>query len=397
MTSKSGGQNLEALLDSGLALVEREGLPSLSFRTLAREAEMTHGEVTARVGRKAEMLQLMSRRVLERQREKLGEWRSRLTGCSAAGNQDLTAILHGYLGDYMVARRQEIIFWHEMVDAVRRLPDMADFVGAYADADAWFWREILGVDRGESWPKVVSSYLFGETNFALCLRGEPNYEIVLALNLQRLAQGMRRPVHEGAEFTGSGWLQRLLESDQPPEFIADDQERAAAVADAAAHVILSEGLLSLTHRSVAAQIGMTAAAVMHHFRSKSDLIGAAMRSLHRQMRLALDGVGGALGDQPVSEEAITTGRKLTHLVHGLGLLTLRRPEWRAQLCRWRIHRGETAALWLGEGVRQDPHIDRLARQLASLTYYGSLLVHLNASGRPGICEASDITSVLFDR
>lgn len=159
---------------------------------------------------------------------------------------------------------------------------------------------------------------------------------------------------------------------------------AAKIAEAAATVIEERGVGGLTHRAVAAQAGVTAGAVTHHFRTIQDLVAGAIRgqvlSLAKRTSAALGPAASPLeGIITVEEFAgtiralVVDGRAGVRRIdrRGLFLAAIRRPEMASSGAVIRFAHGATTRGALLQMFKiEDPaltlHAGLLSRMLSTV-------------------------------
>lgn len=82
---------------------------------------------------------------------------------------------------------------------------------------------------------------------------------------------------------------------EPDGRLARGEASRAAILQAATHVVASHGIQALTHRAVAAKLGIPHARVAYHFASADSLRGATLTHAGNQI---LDRLGLLMGDTP---------------------------------------------------------------------------------------------------
>lgn len=361
--------NLAPVIDAALSLIAESGLEKFTYRALASYAGLTLGEVTSRVGKKDNLLQLLVDRSLFMQAIVHDRWRHRLSDIPVQSPSEFAAIFGSYIRECRGLRRSEAMFWCEMVAEKERLEIAAAFIQSYSAAEENFWHEnlrrwIVG-DIGEL-AHIVRNYYFGELGFMLTLGDEPDYEIALTLNLDLLAQKLfaRHPSKDGR---GDGLLHALRRRPGQTDAIMTLQGQRLEVAQAAGRSFMKHGLSGLTHRTTAQELGVSAAAVSHYFRTKTELINAALWAMHMIIRRHVE---GSAGGEVTKTSPKNDGKSVTFLfraIHSLILAGLHKKDIRSILLRERLDRGKSTADWLGRPQ------DAVLTQVASIISYGTAL------------------------
>jgi TetR/AcrR family transcriptional regulator, regulator of biofilm formation and stress response len=146
----------------------------------------------------------------------------------------------------------------------------------------------------------------------------------------------------------------LRDGGAPPgeETITDGRRRKGALRrrallEATARVVGTRGLAGLSQRSVAAEAGVPASAVLYYFESVDDLVGAAFRALNDGHIAGLTAAAGAT-DAPAALAAFfvqCAEREpwLTAAETELWLLAPRRDDLAMELARWERVLGDVTA------------------------------------------------------
>lgn len=124
-------------------------------------------------------------------------------------------------------------------------------------------------------------------------------------------------------------------------------KRRAEIINATLAVVTRDGAAGVTHRTVAAQAGITTSLSTYYFATLDDLLVAALTSVAdtytARIRAIIDAPGDKLiGLAELIAETAGPGRERALAERELATLAARRPALRPTACRWRENVAELA-------------------------------------------------------
>lgn len=346
-------------LDSALQLVEagwrialEEGLGAVSARTAAARAGAAASAVNYHFGDRAGFLRRIQAQALDeagREREALRPGLSRGPRWSSLADRMTLLVAErleaGRLGFVLLGE-------FEIEAEVGGDLELQAAAGRGGEAEFAFWRETaLLLGAGDAYADGWAGLAVG-----LCtlLHVEPDAgerQLWLAPAFRRLGARLGRtaidPVPAG-----------LAPDEALPER-EHANETARRIVEAAIAGIADRGVSRLTQRDVAARAGVSLAATTYFFRTKADLVEAAMVELHRQVRAE---VLASADDTGVATVMAPTGG-FSARVRALGALQLaaaREPALQPLAAAVRATRGATSMRMLRrQGVNDADGLDAM--------------------------------------
>lgn len=346
------------------ALVAEEGLRGLSLRKVAGRAGVSLGGVSYQVGDKADLVRLLVQDAGALRRQRHEAWLARARRADLADPAVLAALVSGYLDEQAQGDRAHALAHCELVLEAGRAPALAADIAALVADETGFWRAALtdtpgGAGHGEA----IAAYCQDELPFTLAIGADPDYRLLRAATLSRLAERLRdtagRGFAAGFEALVAAMDARAVDIRQPPP--VDPRSPRARIAAAVAELIEAEGAAAVTHRAVAAVAGAANSTVAHHFRTRDDLLRAGVEALYR-------GSVGSTAAAP-DAEAQRGGRTLLRATRALVLAAARDESLRPFALDLRRRRGEHMGPLVAPVAAGRP-LDAAAAQAAAMTISG---------------------------
>lgn len=344
----------ERLMEAAVALALEEGLGALSARKLAERAKSSPSAMNYHFGRRDLLLRQLQDRIVGLSRA----WRD------ARSQAPLTATppwmttadaMSALIQDRLGQGRMILVLLSELEVEAMEQPALAEAAGQEMRADTAFWSEqaqALGADAeaAEFWSALATGLIS-----LLIAEADPAVRATwIAAATTRLGQR----------------LEGLPISHQPPYRSALAGERLAAQApksetqqrilEAALKVLGEAGADRLTQRDVAASAGVSLAAITYFYRTKADLIAAALGELHRQISdevLASNSAGFRMAPSSVMAADGTFGWRLKAM-WAMQAVAARDPRLAPVAAGVRATRGATSARLLARiGADQADGLD----------------------------------------
>lgn len=357
------GIDQNAIADAALDAIVQGGLAALTLRPLASSLGVSVTVICARMGSKEQLIDRVVDLAAARDQAFFGRWLTLAARGVPTGAVTRAAFTDLAFRDWIGKGRKQAIFLIELVHdrALHHRPSPAlDEWLARAGA---FWSTLL-FDTAVL-ADVALGYMLDEAGFALGAGDDPAYTLLRVSCLQRLADGVfARDSVSGSEIER---LIAVLEPDNLPIATTDDPKRAR-IADAAAQIIVSQGMEAVTHRSVAKAAGVPASTVVYHFGGRAALVVAGLHAVIARFHRTRD--RARADNTPPQDDA--GARDLVKATSMIALASTREPSLLPYALDMRRRRGEnirTADLAL-LGFGPDAGFDRAAAQVISIALFG---------------------------
>jgi DNA-binding transcriptional regulator YbjK len=335
------------------------GLGAITFRGLARAADVTVGLLGHRFGSRDALIERLIEMEVVTCEQQQAPWRGRLTAAADEAVSFLAVGVTEYLDDLLRNNRSSALFQTEVLigatgsAAAERL----------AEVQQMFWQDLLAGQHADAdlLAPMLAGFVADERAFSLALGDLPGYRLLRALGAENLLGGFRGDDPVMLQ-TLLSEMQALAITASPPSTAAD---RAAGIAEATADLIEAGGAAAVSHRSVASAAGVPKSTVAHYFRTTEEIVEAGMGALYGRIRRPSEG-------DVVSTIFYRTGRS----THGMALAAARDLRFRPYAIDMRWRRGENLRARLSR-LTGEPEGDRdtLRAQVLSIAMIGrSLLV-----------------------
>ncbi len=381
-----------ALVNAGRALVAGGGLKALSLRSIAEASGWTMGELGYRIGKKEQLLALLIEAEGETARAADAAWLARMSSLRTIDSATFAAVVGGYLDDCAANRRVATIFWEELVLEAGLDPGLCSLVAPRLDEREGFWHQLL-VGRhpeGVILARIITNFVAEEQLHTLVLGQNPTYRLMRDIRIRRLCGGL---LADAGSPDGAFFEDLLVQLQPASPGVKPLPERAQAVARMTANLMMEQGLAAITHRGVAAALGMSPSAVAHHFRARVDLVRGGIEAMYDafyalldvisiRQRLQADGAsrGGMI-------DPAGAGAGLARATHMVALASARDSLFVPLVARRLTERGRSSGSWIGELFRSPERFDRCAAQITSMVLGGEVILSL-ARGLPYTGQSS---------
>lgn len=342
------------LAEAGFRIALEEGLGAVSARAAAARAGAAASAVNYHFGDRAGFL----RRILELALAQAAERRSALNPARGPRWSSFADRMTLLAAERLEHGRLDLVLQGEFeIEAeIGGDAELQALAGRGSEAEFAFWREtalVLGATQAdaEGWAGLAVGLLT-----LLHVEPDPGERLLwLAPAFRRLGARLSR-----------AQLEPCPAGPAPDEVLperAHANETARRIVEAAIACIAQRGVHRLTQRDVAARAGVSLAATTYFFRTKADLVEAAMVELHRQVRAEVlasaDAAGGVGGVAMVMAPA----GGFSERVRALGALQLaaaREPSLLPLAAAVRATRGATSMRMLRrQGVNDADGLDAM--------------------------------------
>lgn len=261
-------------------ILRSSGVGGVSIRSVALELGVPAANVQYRYGTKSRLLEKGIRVVVERRVKAIGELRAQIPvdGMGMPGLAHLMRV--ATVGDGNADRLDSLVLLELLVGGVAEA-HLRLLAGPWISSLEQLWRKASSAAGRDD---VFAGFL-ADLQFGLMLHfcsGESRSECNLVCNeiIDRCFLGT--PVAECVWFRA--FHARSLKA--IPDAIDTSRPLTASTAEiltAAMRIVVMSGPRALTYRTLAAQAGLSASAVAHHFRNREALLYATYRFLHHKI------------------------------------------------------------------------------------------------------------------
>ncbi|USX29456.1 hypothetical protein NHH73_14670 [Oxalobacteraceae bacterium OTU3CINTB1] len=380
----------DVLLAAACQIVGDGGLAALTLRSLAGELDVSVTVLTHHYGARAGVIAAICQAAAQHDARMLDGWRAMLDqeppvpmpmGLAA----DLAEAI---LEEQASGQRGLTVLFLEMLhactwDASLR-PAMVDWIGVRRD----FWHAFA--KQAQVAPALIAcgwwhGYVIAEHAYGVVLDGMGPYRMLRRLCLQRLLGGGVAPTPDAADarlFAAVAQRMALPSVGQPA---GASSARVPAWSVAAARVcgirLAAQGVGGLTHRAIAAEVGIPSSTLSYRYPAQRDLVLAGLESIVAHISAAVD------ADDLDKLQRLRTdgdGEKLdlARASLAVAIAATRMPELAGCVADMRARRGANLVKVFGKYLPQARGIDALAAQVVSMGLTG-----LTITEPPG--EASD--------
>lgn len=295
------------------------GLRAIGFRSVAREADVSVGQMGHRYG----SLEGLMDRLVELEAQDLKcwfeAWQDRIGSPEGLPLADLLAEV---LEDAVVNRRMSTMLQAELLVAPGHDTRARPLCAVWIEG----WRGLVEHrhPKGACIEPLVAGMMADEIAFSLAFGNLPAYRLLRMAALSHLLKGF--PANEPAQLPALlRELERLSITAQPQPASG----RAADLSRAIADLLEKEGASAVTHRAVAARAGVPNSTVAHHFRTSEELVEAGMASLYDRFRRPSG-----------SAESQTVFYRIGRSTHSMAIAAARDPRFLPYAIDMRWRRGE---------------------------------------------------------
>lgn len=366
-----------ALLAAACAIVAAEGLAGLTLRPLAEALGVSVTVLTHACGDRAGIMAALCDAAAARDAVRLDGWRSKLAALPALPPATAAGLAEAILEEAVTQERALSMLYLEMLHACTWDEGLRPAFAAWAAQRRGFW-DGFGA-RGGLAPALTAcgwwhGYIVAELAYGVALDGHTAYRMVRRLCLQRLFEGGAAAAPDAAD----GMLFALLCENMRHAGDADEAGAgtpagrlpawSAQAARACGMRLAAQGVNGLTHRAVAADIGIAHTTLSYRFPTQHDLVIAGLESIAAHVMAAVD--GGSL--EALQHLRAGDGRKLD-LARGnfaVALAAARLPALASYTAHMRSRRGRNLVKVFEQHVPDVRGIDALCASVVSMGLTG---------------------------
>ncbi len=359
------GISVDAIVDQALDLIASGGLAELTLRPLATSLGVSVPVISARMGSKEQLVEGVTQAAHARDLVFFGKWGALASDVGARDSASRAAIAELALREWVTRERRQAILLIELVHDRALRPDRLPVLEDWLDDAGRFWAELIFGDAALA--ELALGYVLDEAGFSLGAGDDPKYALLRSLCLQRFASG----IFPGADADKGAVIASLisrLDAAVTPAAEEEDAKRQR-ITSSAADLIVSQGIESVTHRSVALAAGVPASTVVYHFGARATLVVAGLHAViarfhSRRSDIRIDHNGTPPNDTSIQDLvkatsmiALASAREPSLLPYAIDMRRRRGENWRAS---------DMAPMGIGIGAG----FDRAAGQVLSIAAFG---------------------------
>jgi AcrR family transcriptional regulator len=383
----------EALLAAACGIVSTEGLAGLTLRPLAEALGVSVTVLTSHYGARADVIAAVCDAACAHDQQLLDRWRAMLDALGTLSPSIAAGLAETMLEDCATEQRAVSVLYLEVLHACTWDEALRPLFAAWSAERHSFWR--LFAERAGLAPALLASgwwhgYMLAELAYSLVLNPVASYRTLRRLCLRRLFAG---GVATHADAGDAALFDLLLEQMQvvSGELSEAPASRASTSAPAwaaqAARIcgrrLAAQGVHGLTHRAIAAEIGIPHTTLSYRYPAQRDLVIAGLESIIAHIRFAVD--ADSLTElQRLRVEGDGKQLDLARANFAVAIAATRMPELGAYTADMRSRRGNNLAKVFMKYLPQTAGIDALCAQVISMGLTG-----LTNTEPPG--DASDKT------
>ena len=368
----SSAPTAERILEAARLRLAAGGFRDLTLRPLAEASGSTVAALTYHFGSKRALIKRLVQAERQADAARHAAFLARFAGLRALAPAALVALLEHYLDEAAGRERVTSLIWCELLLAAVGDPEARELVAPWIAERRAFWDAVFEGRIGDpqAWARACLGYVTDETAHGLAQQDSPDYRLMRAMTLERLAgRGASLGLSEPAFFEA---VVRRLDPALAlpgPASQAPYAGRALDIAMAAGEVIVARGAEGVTHRAVGERAQAPASSVAYHFRTRLDLLRAGLTVIY----LVAQGRLAPRQDQAEIEAFVARGTV------SVALAAARESELRPYAVDLRRLRGENLRRRAAERLGRD--LDLCAAQSASVARLGATLL-ARAEGSP---------------
>lgn len=389
----------EALLAAACHVNASEGLAGLALRPLAQALGVSTTVLTNHYGARADILAAICAAARARDALLFDGWRDMLAGLGQLPAPIAASLAETILEELAASRRPLSALYLEMLHASSWDDSLRTAFAGWTEERRAFW-DAFGRQAGLPAPLLDSAWWHGyataELAYSMALNDDTSYRLLRKLCLQRLFAGGAAHGEQAVDAALFAQLSQRTDHNCAARQAGGDTGSAPAWAAQAARAcgirLAARGVHGLTHRAVAADIGVPHTTLSYRFPTQHDLVLAGIDSIAAHILSAVD--AGSL-DELERRRTVGDGEKLdqARASFAVTLAALRMPGLAPHTARMRSRRGANLLKVFTQYLPDTPGIDALCAQVVSLGLTGlTNLEPPGASSRQTVATAFAATA-----
>lgn len=363
----------DALLTAASRIVATDGLAGLTLRPLAAQLGVSVTVLSTHYGARADVIAAICRAAAAQDALLFEHWRGALARLGSMPPALAANVVETIIDELATGQRAVSALYLELMQACTWDAALRPAFAEWAAARRGFWDDVGG--RAGVAPALLAygwwhGYGVAELACGMALDADSPYRMLRRLCLQRLFNGgvaRAGDDTEGTLFTILG--ERMRMANTAAGSPASAPAWSALAARACGIRLAAQGIDGLTHRAIAADIGIPHTTLSYRFPTQRDLVDAGIACIARH-------IGGAVSAGSLDEvQRLRTegdGQKLdlARASFAVALAAMRRPELAACAAQMRSRRGDNLAKVLARHLPAVSGIDPLCAQVMSMGLTG---------------------------
>ncbi|MTV55906.1 TetR family transcriptional regulator [Pseudoduganella buxea] len=361
------------MLAAASRIVATDGLAGLTLRPLAAQLGVSVTVLSTHYGARADVIAAICHAAAARDALLFEHWRGALARLGSMPPAIAANVAETIVDELATGQRAVSALYLELMQACTWDAALRPAFADWAAARRAFWDDV-GSRAGVA-PALLAcgwwhGYVVAELACSVALDADPAYRMLRRLCLQRLFNGGAAPAGDGAEGTLFTMLgERMRMADTATGSAASAPAWSALAARACGIRLAAQGVDALTHRAIAADIGIPHTTLSYRFPAQRDLVDAGIACIVRH-------IGAAVNADRLDEvQRLRTegdGQKLdlARASFAVALAAMRRPELTACAAQMRSRRGDNVGKVLARYLPGVSGIDPLCAQVVSMGLAG---------------------------
>jgi AcrR family transcriptional regulator len=361
------------LLAAACGIVGTAGLGGLGLRPLAEALDVSVTVLTNRYGLRADVLAAICDAAREHDQRDMQRWRDVFDGLGPLSPAIAAELAESMLEELATRQRALSLLFLELLHACTWDAALQPAFAAWAGQRRAFWNEFAACAAlpaalldGGWW----YGYVVAELAYSIALGPLTAYRMLRRLCLRRLFAGglaTRGDATDGALFAALlAQLQVDGKADAPN---GREPEWVAPAARACGRRLAAQGVQGLTHRAIAAEVGIPHTTLSYRYPAQRDLVIAGLESIVAHIRFAVD--ADSLTElQRLRVEGDGKQLDLARANFAVALAASNMPELAACTADMRSRRGNNLAKVFMKYLPHARGIDALCAQVISMGLTG---------------------------
>lgn len=355
-------ESKERLLAHAFGMIEEMALGELTLRPLAERAGVSVATINHHFGNKQAVLHALVEAAIQQEASFAARWTERLFRLGSDKHAANAHVVSALFDDWLMANRKPLLVLLDLLRAPDLVGDGPAYLGDWFACMGPFWSRAMFAEP--RFAEVAFGFAIDEAGFALGAGLNPSFVALRRLCLDSLmtrhAYGQTAPKSDQQMF---GLLVEELRPQAVPESFLHGNKRRRMIVEQAVDMLTAPRHESISHRSLAARCGVSAATIVYQFGSTEDLIAAGLYALIEKFRRGVEGLGPSLATP------------LADLVRATGIIALAAARMSALVPHaldMRRRRGEnvTARSLVDIGAAHELADDPVYRQVLSIALFG---------------------------
>jgi AcrR family transcriptional regulator len=364
-----------ALLAAACGIVSSEGLTGLTLRPLAEALGVSVTVLTSHYGARADVVAAVCNAAREQDAQLMAQWRATLAALDTLSPAIAAELAETMLEELATHHRGLSLLYLELLHACTWDAALQPVFAPWQAERRAFWQafgERAGMAPGLLACGWWHGYILAELAYGLVLGPVTAYRSLRRLCLRRLfAGGLASRADAGdAELFALLLARMQLESNADAAGSAGREPPwAVQAARVCGRWLAAQGVHGLTHRAIAAEIGIAHTTLSYRYPAQRDLVIAGLESIIAHIRFAVD--ADSLTElQRLRVEGDGKQLDLARANFAVAIAAARMPELAAYTADMRSRRGNNLVKVFMKYLPQAHGIDALCAQVISMGLTG---------------------------